>query len=82
MFFSQVASDSMGDINLCYSGSFKRFDPVDHDYKIAVTTLSTQPQELSGSIYPASPQGEKYPNYPQDISLPYGTVQSNDLSGE
>lgn len=58
----------MGDINLCYSGSFKRFEPVDHDYKIAITAFSPS-------------QSADVPNYPQEISLPYGTVQSNDLSG-
>ncbi|KAK6617946.1 hypothetical protein RUM44_002388 [Polyplax serrata] len=63
-----VPSDSMGDINLCYSGSFKRFDPVDHDYKIAMTTFSPPPSS------------EQVLSYPQEISLPYATVQSNDLS--
>lgn len=75
-FRKQVPSDSMGDINLCYSGSFKRFDNVDHD---AVTSLIS-PGPDPASVFPASPQ-LKPPNYPHEISLPYDTVRSNDLSG-
>lgn len=70
----------MGDINLCYSGSFKRFDPVDHDLKLSLTSQSIASQSPAASNKTNNNTGMFL--YPQNISSPYGTVCNNDITGK